>query len=55
MLFFKAINLGDDTDTTATVVGGIAGYLYGLDDVPAKWIESLARKGRISSNYQKII
>lgn len=51
---FKAINLGDDTDTTATVVGGIAGYLYGLDDVPGEWIESLARKEdiiRLSENY----
>lgn len=40
---FKAINLGDDTDTTATVVGGIAGLYYGLDDVPKEWITQLAR------------
>jgi len=44
---FKAINLGDDTDTTATVVGGIAGCFYGLNDVPKEWIESLARKDDI--------
>lgn len=51
---FKAINLGDDTDTTATVVGGIAGYFYGLDDVPKQWIETLARKDdivKLSENY----
>jgi len=41
---FKAINLGDDTDTTATVVGGIAGLYYGMEDVPKTWIQNLARK-----------
>ena len=40
---FKAINLGHDTDTTACVVGGIAGMHYGLDEVPKKWIKKLAR------------
>ncbi len=40
---FKAINLGDDTDTTATVVGGIAGIYYGLEEVPENWFNELAR------------
>lgn len=40
---FKAINLGADTDTTACVVGGIAGMYYGLDEVPKEWLEKLAR------------
>ena len=40
---FKAINLGDDTDTTATVVGGVAGLFYGLESVPSNWIKNLAR------------
>ncbi|WGD33553.1 ADP-ribosylglycohydrolase family protein [Olleya sp. YS] len=44
---FKAINLGDDTDTTATVVGGIAGLVYGLETIPNQWIDSLARKNDI--------
>tara|TARA_Y100000815_G_scaffold60056_1_gene48443 strand:- start:1457 stop:2410 length:954 start_codon:yes stop_codon:yes gene_type:complete len=44
---FKAINLGDDTDTTATVVGGISGFYFGLDDVPKKWLDTLARKNDI--------
>lgn len=51
---FKAINLGDDTDTTATVVGGIAGYYYGLDEVPEKWINSIARKDDISILCDKL-
>lgn len=44
---FKAINLGDDTDTTATVVGGISGIIHGLNDVPEEWINALARKNDI--------
>ena len=30
----KAVNLGEDTDTTAAVTGGLAGLLYGLDNIP---------------------
>ena len=51
---FKAINLGEDTDTTATVAGGIAGLFYGLDEVPEAWINNLARHNDIktlSENY----
>nr|WP_321226964.1 ADP-ribosylglycohydrolase family protein [uncultured Psychroserpens sp.] len=53
---FKAINLGEDTDTTATVVGGIAGMVYGLDDVPKDWIDALARKNdilKLSEQFSK--
>jgi ADP-ribosyl-[dinitrogen reductase] hydrolase len=39
----KAVNLGDDTDTTAAVTGGLAGLLHGTDDIPAGWIIQLAR------------
>lgn len=43
----SAVNLGLDTDTTGTVAGGLAGILYGLDDIPANWLDSLARKQEI--------
>lgn len=43
----KAVNLGQDTDTTGAVTGGLAGLLYGLDDIPANWITQLARKNDI--------
>jgi ADP-ribosyl-[dinitrogen reductase] hydrolase len=39
----KAVNLGSDTDTVAALVGGIAGLYYGLDSIPPKWIETIAR------------
>lgn len=37
----KAVNLGDDTDTTAAVAGGLAGIIYGYDNIPKKWIATL--------------
>ena len=40
----KAVNLGGDTDTTAAVVGGLAGLAYGLDGIPEEWLEKLAGK-----------
>jgi ADP-ribosyl-[dinitrogen reductase] hydrolase len=33
----KAVNLGDDTDTTAAVVGGLAVMVYGANEIPRKW------------------
>lgn len=39
----KAVNLGDDTDTTAAVAGGWAGLVYGSRSIPRKWVDSLVR------------
>lgn len=39
----KAVNLGEDTDTTGAVTGGLAGLLYGLDNIPTKWIKQIAK------------
>jgi ADP-ribosyl-[dinitrogen reductase] hydrolase len=43
----KAVNLGDDTDTTACVTGALAGLYYGDQAIPAAWISILARKSDI--------
>ena len=37
----RAISLGNDTDTTAAVAGGIAGLVHGLNRIPARWRECL--------------
>ncbi len=42
-----AANLGEDTDTTAAVTGGLAGLLYGYENIPKDWVEKLARKNDI--------
>lgn len=40
----KAVNLGDDTDTTAAVAGGLAGIVYGYEGIPVGWIKKLRAK-----------
>lgn len=37
----RAIRLGDDTDTTACLVGGIAGARWGEGAIPSRWREAL--------------
>jgi ADP-ribosylglycohydrolase len=39
----KSVNLGGDTDTTGCVAGGLAGVLYGLENIPTEWRKSLTR------------
>jgi len=40
----KAINLGDDTDTTGIVTGGLAGIHYGIAAIPEEWMNVVARQ-----------
>lgn len=40
----KAVNLGEDTDTTGAITGGLAGIYYGFENIPEEWVEVLARK-----------
>ncbi|MDB5267118.1 MAG: hypothetical protein JWP58_158 [Hymenobacter sp.] len=42
-----AVNLGDDTDTTGAVAGGLAGLAYGEGGIPAEWLAVLARRADI--------
>ena len=39
----KAVNLGDDSDTTGAITGGMAALLYGLDSIPPDWIAKLKK------------
>jgi ADP-ribosylglycohydrolase len=36
-----AVNLGDDTDTTAAIYGQLAGAYYGYKNLPEKWVEQV--------------
>ena len=36
-----AVNLGDDTDTTAAIYGQLAGAVYGFTEIPEKWVKKL--------------
>ena len=42
-----AVNLGDDTDTTAAVAGALAGVYYGFEAIPPKWVGQLRGKAVI--------
>lgn len=50
----KAVNLGSDTDTTGAVTGGLAGLLYGLDDIPKKWVQQIARYNDIDNLAERL-
>jgi ADP-ribosylglycohydrolase len=50
----KAINLGDDTDTTGAVTGGLAGLLYGFENIPQNWVKQLARREDISDLAERL-
>ncbi len=50
----KAVNLGDDTDTTGAVAGGLAGLYYGLAAIPERWINQIARNQDIMNLGKKL-
>lgn len=39
----KVVNLGDDSDTTGAVTGGLAALYYGIDAIPKNWLEAVNR------------
>lgn len=50
----RAVNLGDDADTTAAVAGQIAGGLYGRSGIPSRWLERLAMRDLIEELATKL-
>jgi ADP-ribosylglycohydrolase len=50
----KAVNLGDDTDTTGAVTGGLAGLYYGFDNIPKKWLRQIARYRDIENLAERL-
>ena len=49
-----AVNLGDDADTTGAVYGQLAGAFYGLNGIPERWVNGIAKKGEILSVADKL-
>ncbi|WP_160139069.1 ADP-ribosylglycohydrolase family protein [Chryseobacterium sp. c4a] len=50
----KAVNLGEDTDTTAAITGGLAGIYYGFENIPQQWVDELVRKDDIEKLCEKL-
>ena len=50
----RATNLGDDADTTAAIVGQLAGAYYGVQNIPASWLDALAERTAIDALAQRL-
>lgn len=50
----KAVNLGEDTDTTGAITGGLAGLYYGFGSIPEEWVAQLVRKDDIEKLCMKL-
>ena len=50
----KAVNLGNDADTTGAVYGQLAGAYYGLDGIPDRFKEKIVMKELILSYAEKL-
>lgn len=37
----EAVNLGDDTDTIGAITGSVNGLIYGLENIPERWLNKL--------------
>lgn len=44
-----AVNLGEDTDTTGSVTGALAGLQFGFTALPETWLQTLARQDDLST------
>lgn len=45
----EAVNIGDDTDTTAAICGGLAGIYYGYDSIPVDWLNEIDKLEKVLS------
>lgn len=47
----KAVNLGDDADTTGAVSGQFAGAFYGFNNIPPQFVDGLVRRDLINKYF----
>lgn len=50
----KAVNLGGDTDTVVAIAGGLAGALYGYEQISKEWKDTLIKADYIESLCEKL-
>ncbi|MGF6209779.1 ADP-ribosylglycohydrolase family protein [Pseudomonas frederiksbergensis] len=50
----EAANLGDDADTTAAIVGQLAGAYYGVQAIPPSWLAKLHQRQDIEDTAQAL-
>lgn len=49
-----AVALGNDTDTTACVAGGIAGVRFGFESIPSRWFDMLRGKELVEPLLERL-
>jgi len=50
----KAVNLGNDSDTTGAICGQIAGVYYGIDNIPNNWKKEVAQPELLRDTADKL-
>lgn len=50
----QAANLGDDADTTAAIVGQLAGAFYGVQAIPPNWLAQLHEREDIAAIAEQL-
>lgn len=51
----KAVNLGDNADTTGAVCGQLAGAYYGAAAIPERWLKQLHRRDEIAAMAGRLL
>lgn len=51
----KAVNLGHDADTVGAVTGQIAGALYGVQNIPARWKDVLIKSDHLENTLNSLL
>lgn len=54
-VIMRAVELGEDTDTTATVVGALYGAMTGIDEVPSEWLETILKRKMVESLLEGLV
>lgn len=54
-MVLRAVNLGGDTDTIASIVGGMAGLHQGIVAIPKPWLDALQNKALLDTVYSAYI
>jgi ADP-ribosylglycohydrolase len=51
----RAVNLGEDADTTGAIYGQLAGAFYGKRGIPAEWCFTLAKRDLIKALAERLL
>ena len=51
----RAVNLGDDADTTGAVYGQLAGAHYGVKGIPGAWLDVLHGRPMIEGYADRLL